>query len=199
MTYVLGLTGSIATGKSTLSQIFKAYGFPIVDADVIAHEIVKPGTKGLANIIANFGPDVLAADGQLDRKKLGQLVFADPKKRALLNRLNGQLIRQEIFRQVDQLKVQAVPLIILDIPLLYESHYEAHTDGVMIAYVPKNIEVKRLMQRDGIAQTAALQRIDSQMSIEDKRQLADFLIDNTQDVTHSKAQVLQFLKAHRFL
>lgn len=199
MTYVLGLTGSIATGKSTLSRLFKAYGFPIVDADVIAHEIVQPGTQGLTNIVTHFGPTVLQSNGQLDRKKLGQLVFADPEKRALLNQLNGPLIRQEILDQVAKLKAQAAPLVILDIPLLYESHYETHTDGVMIAYVPKALEIQRLMQRDNITEKAALQRIDSQMSIETKRKMADFCIDNTQDIAHSKAQIQRFLEAHQLI
>ncbi|MFD1672735.1 dephospho-CoA kinase [Agrilactobacillus yilanensis] len=199
MTYVLGLTGSIATGKSTVSQIFKSYGFPVVDADIIAHEVVAPGTPGLKNIVENFGPEILQADGQLDRKKLGQIVFADENKRQLLNRLNGHLIRQEIFKQVADLRAQKQPLIILDIPLLYESHYEEYTDGVMVAYVPEALQIKRLMARDGYNETDARHRIESQINIEEKRQLADFYTDNSGDIEMLKAQIQRFLQTHNFI
>lgn len=199
MTYRLGLTGSIATGKSAVSKIFKAYGCPIVDGDVVARQIVAPGSSGLANIVTHFGAAMLLPDGTLDRKKLGALVFADEAKRAQLNALNGPLIRQEILRQVAQWTQKKAPLVILDIPLLYETHYEVYTDGVMVVYIPRALEIKRLMKRDQISQTAALQRIDSQMSIEAKKKRADFVIDNTGDIQALQDQVSQFLQAHDFL
>lgn len=199
MTYILGLTGSIATGKSTVSKIFGDYGFPIVDADKIAREIVAPGTKGLQNIVAHFGATVLQEDGMLDRKKLGQIVFTHPEKRTLLNQLNGSLIREEIFRQIKQWQDQKVPLVVLDIPLLFESHYEQYTDGVMVAYVPRALELERLIQRDGYTKEAALQRMNSQIDIEEKRKLADFYTDNSGSLENLKPQVHQFLVTHHFL
>ncbi|MCH4170626.1 MAG: dephospho-CoA kinase [Lactobacillus sp.] len=199
MTYVLGLTGSIATGKSTVAQVFRDQGFPVVDADALAHAAVAPKTQGLANIIQAFGPTILTADGQLDRRKLGHIVFADPAKRALLNRINGPLIRKSILAEVDYWRQQKVPLVVLDIPLLFETHYEPYVDGVMVAYVPEELQLKRLMARDGYDEVEARARMASQMSIETKKQRADFYTDNTKSVASLQGQVLDFLKANHFL
>ncbi|MCD2256659.1 dephospho-CoA kinase [Agrilactobacillus fermenti] len=198
MTYILGLTGSIATGKTTVAQIFRDYGCPIVDADKIAHQVVAPGSPGLTNIVANFGPQILKADGSLDRQRLGEIVFSNTDKRHLLDRINGQLIRQEIMAQLTSWQKKQVPLVILDIPLLYEYHYEKIVDAVMVAYVPRELQLKRLMARDGLSRQAAMNRINSQLDIDTKLARADYHTDNTGSIADLKQQVKAFLVKQDF-
>ena len=118
MTKVLGITGGIATGKSTVVALFKKAGYPIVDGDIIAREIVAKGQPALAAIVETFGPEIVLTTGELDRKKLGQLIFASPQKRELLNETLNPFLRKEILRQIEEAKKKAA-LVIVDIPLLY--------------------------------------------------------------------------------
>lgn len=193
MTLVLGLTGGIASGKSTVSRWFDEYGYPIIDADVIARQVVAPGTSGLRQLTALFTPAILTADGALDRKKLGAIVFADRRQLAQLTAITGPLIRQEMTRQLVELKRSAPGLIVLDVPLLFEAHYQQIADLTMVVYVDAPTELQRLMQRDQLNETAAKQRMASQWPLVAKRQLADIVIDNTQSLAATKQQVVKFL------
>jgi dephospho-CoA kinase len=194
MSYVLGLTGSIATGKSTVAQIFKEWGYPVVDADAIAHAVVAPGSEGLARIKEAFGAGVLNPDGSLNRHTLGQIVFHDPSQRHKLDQLNGGLIRAAIQAELDRYRAAEAPLIVLDIPLLYEGgHYLAMVDGVLVAYVPAALEKARLMERDGLSAADADARIAAQLPIEEKRARADFVTDNTGPLAALYPQVQQIL------
>lgn len=194
MSYVLGLTGSIATGKSTVAQIFKEWGYPVVDADAIAHAVVAPGSEGLARIKETFGAGVLNPDGSLNRHTLGQIVFHDPAQRHKLDQLNGGLIRAAIQAELDRYRAAETPLIVLDIPLLYEGgHYLAMVDGVLVAYVPAALEKARLMERDGLSAADADARIAAQLPIEEKRARADFVTDNTGPLAALYPQVQQIL------
>ncbi|MFL2028055.1 dephospho-CoA kinase [Loigolactobacillus zhaoyuanensis] len=193
MTLVLGLTGGIASGKSTVSRWFGDYGYPIIDADVIARQVVAPGTSGLRQLTALFTPAILTADGALDRKKLGAIVFADRRQLAQLTAITGPLIRQEMTRQLVELKRSAPGLIVLDVPLLFEAHYQQIADLTMVVYVDAPTELQRLMQRDQLNETAAKQRMASQWPLVAKRQLADIVIDNTQSLAATKQQVVKFL------
>ncbi|WP_207694289.1 dephospho-CoA kinase [Enterococcus sp. DIV0212c] len=177
MGMVLGLTGGIATGKSTVVAVFKSLGFPIVDADIIAREVVEPGTPGLAEIVSAFGSDILNVDGSLNRKQLGQLIFSNKEKRQLLNKILSPFIKKAILKEIEDEKDNA-PLVIVDIPLLYEGGYDKFVDQVAVVYIPEKVQLLRLMKRDHLDEREALDRIESQMPIEGKKKIADIVFDN---------------------
>jgi dephospho-CoA kinase len=192
MSLVLGVTGGIATGKSTVVKCFAEAGIPIIDADIVAREVVEPGMPGLEKIKAVFGSEVINPDGTLARKKLGKIIFADEKQRELLNRTLGPFIRKEILRQIEEVKAKA-DLVIVDIPLLYETGYETLLDQVAVVYLPEAIQLQRLMKRDHLTETEAQQRIRSQMPIEEKRKRADILFDNQGSKEETRGQVQSWL------
>lgn len=194
MTYILGLTGGIATGKSTVSQYFFGKGFPVVDADVVARRVVEPGTEGLEKIKGYFGPEIVQTDGTLNREKLGAIIFADATKREALNAILSTLIRRTITEDVAEFVNDNQPLIILDIPLLYEASYEAQCDAVMVVYTSEAVQLERLMARNGLTETEALARIKSQEPIEDKKKRADIVIDNNGTLDQTYEQVESWLK-----
>lgn len=189
MTYLLGLTGGIASGKSTVTQMFRSKNIPVIDADIIAREVVKPGKPGLEKIVSHFGKDVLLEDGTLDRKKLGTIIFNDDAKRALLNHILSDEIRTRILEMIELCKKSDPSLIVLDIPLLYEGGYDEIVDDVMVCYVPRDIQLKRLMARDHLKENDAIKRIDSQMSLEEKKSRADVVIDNSGRIDETLKQV----------
>lgn len=197
MTYLLGLTGGIASGKSTISDYFKAKNIPVIDADLVAREVVEPGTKGLDQIVQEFGQSILLADGTLNRKKLGSMIFEDSKKREKLNAILSGAIRQNILDKISELKKLQRPLIVLDIPLLYEGGYQELVNSVMVCYVPKEIQLSRLMKRDKLTKQEAMKRIDSQMTLEEKNKLADVVIDNSGRIDDTLKQVQTWLEQER--
>lgn len=186
MTFVLGLTGGIASGKTTVANFFKERQIPVIDADQVAREVVEPGKPALAKIVQKFGPDYLDSSGQLDRKRLGDLVFHDNSARIQLNQLLDDYIRSEIEDQREKYKLERVPLLVIDIPLLYEAEYDNFVDRVMLVYVPEELQLERLMKRNQLSKEAALARIHSQWSMDKKLSLADVVIDNsgTQEETY---------------
>ena len=194
MTFILGLTGGIATGKSTVSQMFRDDEIPVIDADLIAREVVEPGTVGLQKIIENFGTMILLENGQLNRKKLGEIVFSDKVKLTQLNEILGLEIRRVILEKIATYQHQLAPLIVVDIPLLYENHYETVMDAVMVIYVPADIQLKRLMKRDQLTLAQAKARLASQLAIEDKKERADILIDNSGSIVETQNQVDNWLQ-----
>lgn len=198
MTFVLGLTGGIASGKSTVLSFFKDYQFPIVDGDQIAREIVQAGQPALKAIVAHFGAEILLPNGELNRKQLGAIIFADAKKRKALDTLLNPYLRTAIYQAVEAKKQQA-DLVVVDLPLLYEGHYETLMDQIAVVYLPEVTQIKRLMQRDQLSYQAAKQRIDSQMSIEEKKERADILFDNQGSLAQTKEQVTTWLKGQGFL
>lgn len=193
MSLVLGLTGGIASGKSTVSHWLAEYGYPIVDADVIARQVVAPGTIGLRQLATLFSPAILTADGALDRQKLGRIVFADRRQLAQLTAITGPLIRQEINRQLVALKHAKKELIVLDVPLLFEGHYQQNADLTMVVYVDGSTQLQRLMIRNHLDEVAAKQRIASQWPLIAKRQMADIVINNNDSLAATKQQVVKFL------
>lgn len=193
MSLVLGLTGGIASGKSTVSHWLAEYGYPIVDADVIARQVVAPGTIGLRQLATLFSPAILTADGALDRQKLGRIVFADRRQLAQLTAITGPLIRQEINRQLVALKHAKKELIVLDVPLLFEGHYQQNADLTMVVYVDGSTQLQRLMVRNHLGEVTAKQRIASQWPLIAKRQMADIVIDNNDSLAATKQQVVKFL------
>ena len=194
---ILGLTGGIATGKSTVVKVFKELGFPVVDADVIAREVVEVGRPALAKIVSTFGTEMLQPDGSLDRKKLGALVFSDEEKRQKLNALLSPFLREAILSQIEKKKERA-SLVVVDIPLLYEGGYENDMDQVAVVYVPETIQLDRLMKRDHLTEQEAWQRINSQLSIEQKKQKADIVFDNQKTIQETKKLVENWVLNNHF-
>ena len=189
----IGLTGGIATGKSTVSRLLAERGAAIIDADVIAREIMEPGHPVLAAVSEPFGPGVLNADGTLNRKKLGEIVFSNPEERKALEALTHPAIRAEMKQRMEELEA-ADPhrLVVADIPLLYESGLDPLYERIMVVYVPREVQLTRLMLRDGLSKEAAEQRISAQMDIEIKKERADILIDNSGGLEETKRQIDDF-------
>ncbi|MGM0124128.1 dephospho-CoA kinase [Enterococcus sp. AZ194] len=196
MSFILGITGGIATGKSSVVAIFEKLGYPIVDADKVARLVVEPNTPGLAAIVIEFGEDILTSEGQLDRKKLGALVFQSDEKRQTLNRLLNPFIRTEILAQIEA-KKRLSSLVIVDIPLLYEGYYDVYMTQVAVVYIPESLQLIRLMKRDHLTEYEANKRIKSQMSIEEKKQRADIIFDNQGTFEETEQQILEWLKAYK--
>ena len=184
MTPFVGLTGGIATGKSSVSKLLAELGAWVIDADAITRELQAPGTPLLAELVDAFGKSILASDGSLDRESLGQLVFADPAARGRINQLVHPKVGAELWRRAHAARQANAPMAILDIPLLLEgraarSNKVQPFDWIVLVYTPESVQLERLMQRDGRDRESALQRIRSQLSIEEKRELADIVIDNS--------------------
>ena len=199
VTYILGVTGGIGSGKSTVSNIFKSLNFPVVDADEIARKVVAKGSSGLQKVVSVFGKSVLLDSGELNLQKLGAIIFNNSAQRQLLDDVLNSEIKQEIQAETDYWKAQNSPLIIWDIPLLYEQEYDKFVDSVMVVYVPSEIQLERLQDRDGIDKKAALAKINSQLSMENKKKQADVVIYNHQTIEHTRKQVEKWLLEHRFI
>ncbi|PPQ89968.1 hypothetical protein CVT25_009608 [Psilocybe cyanescens] len=176
---VIGLTGGIATGKSTVSAMLKASKIPIVDADVIARQVVEPGTQGLAKIKKVFGDDVLLSDGTLDRKKLGSIIFNDEGKRKQLNKIVHPAVRKAMLWQVLGFWIRGHKYCVMDVPLLIEGGLWQLVAQVVVVYCSDELQLQRLMQRDGSSREDATSRLNSQLPISEKVSYADIVIDNS--------------------
>lgn len=191
---IIGITGGIASGKSTVSKEFATAGFSIIDADLVARQVVEPGTPGLNAVIEAFGQDFLTEEGQLNRKKLGQLVFSDEEELKRLNQLLSGIIRQEIYDQSQAYLEDPDRILVWDIPLLFEGGYEGDCDLLLVVYVDPETQLDRLMKRDQIDRESALDRIQSQMSLDEKAARADIVIDNRGSLQETQDQVQDLIK-----
>ena len=176
--FKIGLTGGIASGKSTVLTYFKDKGIPYIDADIVARKVVEPGTEGLQAIVETFGSNVLHADGTLNREALGAIVFHNEEKRQLLNSCLKTHIRNRIMELTSQYEQGNTPILIYDIPLLIEGEWYTMMDEVWLVYVNEMTQIERLMSRNGYTREDALARINSQMRLDDKRAYADIIVDN---------------------
>jgi dephospho-CoA kinase len=191
----IGLTGGIATGKSTVSALLAERGSLLVDADRIAREIVLPGSPVLQQIAEQFGQAVLLQDGSLNRKALGQIVFQDPVKRKQLESITHPAIRAIMLERMRRYeRDNPDKLVVVDVPLLFESGLQSLFDEVAVVYAPRDIQRQRLMARDGLTEEEAEQRLAAQMDIERKRELADVVFDNSGSLALTVRQVEQFLQ-----
>ena len=197
MAKILGLTGGIASGKTTVSNYFKKLKVDVVDADKIAHEIMRAGQPVVEEIAAYFGEEVLLENGEINRERLGKMVFESDEKREKLNQIVQKKIRKKIKEERDKLLDKK--LIVLDIPLLYEQSYEELVDQVMVVSVKETIQKKRLMDRNSqLTEEDALNRIASQMPLEEKVRKADVIIDNNGSIESTVEQVRDWLKESGF-
>ncbi|WP_137597364.1 dephospho-CoA kinase [Paucilactobacillus kaifaensis] len=199
MTTILGLTGGIATGKSTVSNFLRDKQIPIIDADMIARQVVEPGSSGLDQIVQGFGVQFLNADNSLNRKKLGELVFSKHDQLKKLNKIMQPLIAREIEKQFAGYKQTGHLLVVLDAPLLFEQHYENMVDLVMVVVTTPSIQLQRLMERDQLSQTSAEKRIDAQWPLTEKQKRADVVIDNSHSIKETEKQVLNWLEANHLI
>lgn len=182
MTLVLGLTGGIATGKSTADKFFEEKNIPIMDCDEIAHNIMNVNKPAWKDIKEVFGEKYLNEDQTINRKKLGKLVFNDPTKMKILNEITHPRIFQEMESQIAQYKSEGYSLIIVDAPVLFESHSEKYYDKTLVISLPQDLQIKRLMARNNLTKEEALSRINSQMSLKEKEARATYVIENTGSV-----------------
>lgn len=195
MTIILGLTGGIASGKSTVSQHFKSLNIEVVDADLIAREVMRAGQPVVKKIAELFGKEVLDSDGEINRQRLGELIFNSKVKRDQLNQLVQRKIRDNIIEQRNQLLEEEKELIVLDIPLLYEQNYDELVDDVMLVYVDEATQKKRLMKREShLSEKEAVNRIKAQLPLDEKAKKADVVIDNSRAIKETVDQVDNWLK-----
>ncbi len=190
----IGLTGSIATGKSTVSKMLQEAGVPVVDADISAREVVMPGTAGLKKITATFGEEILQADGSLNRNKLGEVIFNDAKKRELLNQIVHPLVRADMLAKRRVLFSKGEKWVVFDIPLLFESQLTDIVDITLVVATSEETQLTRLMERNHLTEAEAKVRIESQIPIDEKKRYADFVIDNNDSLMATKKQVNEFLQ-----
>lgn len=187
---IIGLTGSIASGKSTVSRMLQELGATVIDADAIVHDLQQPGAAVTAAIAQEFGPGVIHPDGSLNRAALGSLVFADPARRKALEAIVHPAVREQIWQQVERCRAAGEAAVILDIPLLYEGGWEQMVDEVWVVYVDRAVQKARLMERNGLSPEQAEARMAAQMDLREKRARADRVIDNRGTLEETRRQVL---------
>jgi dephospho-CoA kinase len=186
---LIGLTGGIATGKSTVARLLADRGAVIVDADMLAREVVEPGSPALAEIAAGFGDTVLTPDGALDRAALGAVVFADPAQRRRLEAITHPRIAALMGERIAAGLASEAPLVVADIPLLFEGDRVGLVEGVLLVDAPEEVQLRRLMLRDGVDEGAARARVAAQMPLAEKRRRATWVIDNSGTTEETAAQV----------
>lgn len=195
---IIGLTGGIGSGKSTVSDILKEQGIPVVDGDRIAREVVEPHRPAYDEVVRVFGTEVLQRDGTLNRKRIGEIVFSDPEKLSVLNSITHKEIYRVILERLESLKETGTTLVFLDVALLFETGFDQLTDRVWVVDAPDAVRVERIQKRDGLKEEEILKRIQSQMSREMRNTKGDLVLDNSKGREELKAQILQELKQYEF-
>lgn len=197
--WVLGLTGGIATGKSLVAGFFREMGAAVVDADELAHQVTAPGEPALEEIRQVFGPGVFTPEGELDRRALGRLVFTDPAKRRELEGIVHPRVRQRLEEAVARFKAAGAPLIVLEIPLLFETGEPLLRliDRVVVVTAPEAVQLQRLQARNGLSETEARARMAAQMPLAEKVKRAHYVVDNGGTPEETRRQVEQIWEAMR--
>lgn len=186
---MIGLTGGIASGKSTVARMLTELGAPVVDADQLAREVVAPGSDGLAAIVDHFGDQVVDADGALDRKKMADIVFADPEARAALNAITHPRIAAAGQREIARHAAAGAGYVVYEAALIVENRLQSWMHALIVVAVPPEVQLERMMTRDGLDEAAARARLDAQLPLADKIAVADYVVDNAGSVDQTRAQV----------
>ncbi len=198
MPKVIGLTGGIASGKSTVSELLSVFGFKVVDADKAAREAVKKGSKGLAQVREVFGDEAIDENGEMNRRYMGDLVFNHPEKRLELNAIIHPIVR-DIMEEEKQEYLKQGYNVIMDIQLLFENELENTVDEVWVVYTSESIQMDRLMQRNNLSLEDAKARVYSQISIDKKSRMADHVIDNLGDKLELKQNLERLLEEEGYI
>ncbi|HHA6850489.1 TPA: dephospho-CoA kinase [Staphylococcus aureus] len=198
MPKVIGLTGGIASGKSTVSELLSVFGFKVVDADKAAREAVKKGSKGLAQVREVFGDEAIDENGEMNRRYMGDLVFNHPEKRLELNAIIHPIVR-DIMEEEKQEYLKQGYNVIMDIPLLFENELENTVDEVWVVYTSESIQMDRLMQRNNLSLEDAKARVYSQISIDKKSRMADHVIDNLGNKLELKQNLERLLEEEGYI
>lgn len=191
---IIGLTGSMGTGKTTVSDIFKKRGIKVIDADEISREITRKGSPLLGVLAERFGSEIIKSDGSLDRKRLASIVFASDEKLCELNDIMHPRIINDIKERIAEFDETGEKLLVLDAPLLLETGLDKLVDLVLLVTCDSNVQIERIMERDDMTRTEAESRLAHQMSQEEKKRLADFILDNSGTVDELEAKVDDFLE-----
>jgi dephospho-CoA kinase len=186
----VGLTGGIASGKSTVAAMLEERGARLVDADAVAREVVRPGQPVLEEIKAVFGPEMVDREGRLDRARLRERIFGDEDARRRLNALVHPAVARRVGRELERLAA-AEPggVAVVDVPLLFETNTAHRYDQVVVVWVPREVQAQRLMDRDGLDRAQAEQALQAQMPLDEKRRLANFVVDNSHGLQETRKQV----------
>ncbi|WP_208592272.1 dephospho-CoA kinase [Gracilibacillus suaedae] len=192
---IIGLTGNIATGKSTISKMIQEkYQIPVIDADIVSREVVEPGEQALEEIVATFGEEILLEDGTLDRKLLGSIIFQDLSKREQLNAIVHPAVRKRMLSKKEELLQQGNQSIVMDIPLLFENKLTYLVEKTIVVYTTEDVQLQRLIERNQLTEKEARDRMNSQMNMEKKRELADAIIDNSGSIEESENQLINIFE-----
>lgn len=187
--HIYGLTGGIGCGKSTVSQMFESLGAKVIDADQVARDVVKPGSDGLKALVQAFGEEILLPDGNLDRPGLGKIVFADEYRRKTLNGILHPRIGLETARRLQQERAAGTKHLIYDAALLIETGQAKFGEKLIVVRADPAVQLERLMSRDQISEDEARQKIASQMPVDQKAKMADFVVDNSGTLENTRRQV----------
>ncbi|MEZ7605786.1 dephospho-CoA kinase [Streptococcus sp. 27098_8_113] len=193
MVRIIGITGGIASGKSTVTDFLKQQGYQVIDADQVVHELQEPGGRLYQALLSAFGPAILREDGRLDRAKLGAMIFGNPDLLAQSSQLQNEIIREELARRRDLL-AETEAVFFMDLPLLFELEYDNWFDQIWLVDVTEETQLSRLMNRNALNQEEAEKRIAAQLSLQEKRKRADVLIDNNGSLEETRQQLRDALQ-----
>ena len=193
MAKIIGITGGIASGKSTVTDFLRQQGYQVIDADQVVHELQEPGGRLYQALLSAFGSAILQEDGRLDRPKLGAMIFGNPELLAQSSQLQNEIIREELAGRRDLL-AETEDIFFMDLPLLFELQYEDWFDQIWLVDVTKETQLSRLMTRNSLSQEEAEKRIAAQLSLQEKQKRADVLIDNNGSLEETRQQLLDALQ-----
>ena len=191
---IIGITGGIASGKSTVTNFLRQKGFHVVDADALVHQLQKPGCRLYQVLLQHFGQEIILENGELNRPLLASLIFSNPDEREWSKQIQGEIIREELATLRDQL-AQTEAIFFMDIPLLFEQGYVSWFDETWLVYVDRDVQLERLMKRNQLSKEEAESRLSAQWPLEEKKGLASQVIDNNGSQDHLLAQVNSLLES----
>ena len=190
---IIGITGGIASGKSTVTNFLRKQGFQVVDADAVVHQLQKPGGRLFETLVQHFGQEIILENGELNRPLLASLIFSNPEEREWSKITQGEIIREELATLRDQL-AQTEEIFFMDIPLLFEQDYVSWFDETWLVYVDRDVQVERLMKRDQLSKDEAESRLAAQWSLEKKKDLASHVLNNNGNQDQLLTQVFSLLE-----
>ena len=193
MVRIIGITGGIASGKSTVTEFLRQQGYKVIDADQVVHELQEPGGRLYQALLSTFGSSILQEDGRLDRPKLGAMIFGNPELLAQSSQLQNEIIREELARRRDLL-AETEDIFFMDLPLLFELGYDNWFDQIWLVDVTEETQLSRLMNRNALNQEEAEKRIAAQLSLQEKRKRADVLIENNGGLEETRQQLRDALQ-----